>query len=54
MLAAPWRIAVPKQSAPVSPPPKITTCFPVAFIGGGPVNSSNPCLFPQGRYSIAW
>ena len=26
--AAPWRIAVPRQSAPVSPPPMITTCLP--------------------------
>ncbi len=26
--AAPWRCAVPRQSAPVSPPPMITTCLP--------------------------
>ena len=25
---APWRHAVPRQSAPVSPPPMITTCLP--------------------------
>ena len=28
--AAPWRCAVPRQSAPVSPPPMITTCLPAA------------------------
>ena len=31
--AAPWRCAVPRQSAPVSPPPMITTCLPAAMIG---------------------
>ena len=31
-IAAPWRIDVPRQSAPVSPPPMITTCLPVAVI----------------------
>ena len=30
---APWRCAVPRQSAPVSPPPMITTRFPSAEIG---------------------
>ena len=34
MDAAPCRIAVPRQSAPVSPPPMITTCLPAAEIGG--------------------
>ena len=28
--AAPWRWAVPTQSAPVSPPPMTTTCLPEA------------------------
>ena len=32
--AAPWRWAVPTQSAPVSPPPMTTTCLPSAVIGG--------------------
>ncbi len=27
---APWRCTVPRQSAPVSPPPMITTCLPSA------------------------
>ena len=31
--AAPWRCAVPRQSAPVSPPPMMTTCLPLASIG---------------------
>src|SRR5437868_2278298 len=31
--AAPWRWAVPTQSAPVSPPPMTTTCLPSALIG---------------------
>ena len=30
--AAPWRCAVPRQSAPVSPPPMMTTCLPAAEI----------------------
>ena len=29
---APCRIAVPRQSAPVSPPPMMTTCLPAAVI----------------------
>ena len=33
--AAPWRCAVPRQSAPVSPPPMMTTCLPLASMGGG-------------------
>ena len=31
--SAPWRIEVPMQSEPVSPPPITTTCLPVARIG---------------------
>lgn len=31
--AASCRIAVPTQSAPVSPPPMTTTCLPLAEIG---------------------
>ena len=30
--AAPWRIEVPMQSEPVSPPPITTTCLPLAVI----------------------
>ena len=43
--AAPCRCAVPRQSAPVSPPPMITTCLPWALIGG---SSSSPsaCRLP--------
>ena len=32
-LRAPWRWTVPRQSAPVSPPPMMTTCLPSAEIG---------------------
>ena len=32
-LRARWRWTVPRQSAPVSPPPMITTCLPSAEIG---------------------
>ena len=38
--AAPCRCAVPRQSAPVSPPPRMTTCLPAAVIG---VSSRSPC-----------
>ena len=31
--SAPWRIEVPMQSEPVSPPPMTTTCLPPARIG---------------------
>ena len=31
---APWRIEVPMQSEPVSPPPMTTTCLSLARIGG--------------------
>ena len=39
--SAPWRLAVPMQSEPVSPPPITTTCLPVgedrlALLGAGP------------------
>ncbi len=30
--AAPWRLEVPMQSEPVSPPPITTTCLPLAVI----------------------
>jgi glutamate synthase (NADPH/NADH) small chain len=40
MEAAPWRWAVPRQSAPVSPPPMITTCLPCAVIVG---SARSPC-----------
>ena len=33
--AAPWRLDVPTQSEPVSPPPMMTTCLPVAMIWFG-------------------
>src|SRR5271165_6782477 len=47
--AAPWRCAVPRQSAPVSPPPRITTCLPADVIG-----EDAPRRFAGGRYSMAW
>jgi len=31
---APWRLDVPTQSEPVSPPPMITTCLPLAESSG--------------------
>jgi len=34
-MSAPWRIDVPMQSDPVSPPPMTTTCLPSARIGRG-------------------
>jgi hypothetical protein len=56
-LAAPCRWAVPRQSAPVSPPMMMTR-LPLAVIGGWPSPSStgSPCCtrLAQGRYSIAW
>ena len=30
--AAPWRLLVPTQSEPVSPPPITTTCLPLASV----------------------
>ena len=52
--SAPWRIEVPMQSEPVSPPPITTTCLPVARIGvtlpsGSPLTRRFCC----GRKSIA-
>ena len=49
------RSAVPRQSAPVSPPPMMTTCLPVAVIWfcldvGSPSDARLPC----GRNSMAW
>src|SRR5512142_3316820 len=56
--AAPCRSAVPRQSAPVSPPPMITTCRPAAEIAGGfgpgPVTALATARLACGRYSIAW
>ncbi len=51
--AAPWRCDVPRQSAPVSPPPMMITCLPAAVIGGSVMS---PCCtrFAHGRNSIAW
>ena len=51
--AAPWRVAVPRQSAPVSPPPMITTCLPWAVIWSGTSTPSEARL-DCGRNSIAW
>ena len=53
--AAPWRCAVPRQSAPVSPPPMMTTCLPSAVIGTSSTARSPSCTrLAHGRYSIAW
>ena len=62
---APCRCAVPRQSAPVSPPPMMTTCLPRALIGGsgtGPGDVGPPpdtsdaatARLDWGRYSMAW
>ncbi|COZ73740.1 Uncharacterised protein [Mycobacterium tuberculosis] len=54
---APWRCTVPRQSAPVSPPPMMTTFLPFAVIGGCPSSSrtSSPSCtrLAHGRNSIA-
>ncbi len=51
-LAAPWRLLVPTQSLPVSPPPITTTCLPQAEIW--PLSlSPATTLFCCGRNSIA-
>ena len=52
--SAPWRIEVPMQSEPVSPPPMTTTCLPPARIGalavcGSPLTRRFCC----GRKSMA-
>ena len=56
--AACWRIAVPRQSAPVSPPPMITTCLPSARIWSpspdGTGSSPSEARLDCGRNSIAW
>jgi hypothetical protein len=49
---APWRFDVPRQSDPVSPPPRITTRFPVARSWFG-TRSPATTLFCCGRKSIA-
>ena len=38
---APWRCTVPRQSAPVSPPPMMTTCLPAAEIAA-PSSTASP------------
>ena len=56
MLAAPWRVDVPRQSAPVSPP-MMTTCLPVATIWSEPSRvaaSPSATRLACGRNSIAW
>ena len=51
-LAAPWRLLVPTQSLPVSPPPMTITCLPSAVIW--PLSlSPATTLFCCGRNSIA-
>ena len=65
--AAPWRVDVPRQSAPVSPPPMITTCLPSAVTWsstswpeGGPVGRrqelhrlEDPAELAPGRRQVA-
>ena len=52
--AAPWRCAVPRQSAPVSPPPMITTCLPFAVMkSASAIVSPSFRRFCSVRYSIA-
>ncbi len=43
---APWRMEVPMQSLPVSPPPITTTCLPVA--------RSCPCTFSPATTRFCW
>ena len=51
---APWRIEVPMQSEPVSPPPITTTFLPVARIGSTlPCGSLLTRRFCCGRKSMA-
>jgi hypothetical protein len=50
--SAPWRMEVPMQSLPVSPPPITTTCFPAAKIWSGTLSPAFT-LFCSGRNSIA-
>ena len=52
--AAPWRLEVPMQSEPVSPPPMTTTCLSPARIGRTlPSGSSLTRRFCCGRNSMA-
>ena len=52
--SAPWRIEVPMQSDPVSPPPMTMTCLPPARIGMTlPSGSSLTRRFCCGRNSMA-
>ena len=47
---APWRCAVPRQSAPVSPPPMITTCLSFAVMNWlSSIASPSQRLFCSGR-----
>ena len=51
-LAAPWRLLVPTQSLPVSPPPITMTCLPVGLIWPLTLSPATT-LFCCGRNSIA-
>ena len=50
---APWRVAVPRQSAPVSPPPMMMTSLPAAVIWSA-ISSPSEARLDCGRKSIAW
>ena len=53
-LRAPWRIEVPMQSEPVSPPPMTTTRLPAATIDAFvPIGSLETRRFCCGRNSMA-
>jgi len=53
-VAAPWRVAVPRQSAPVSPPPMMMTRLPWAVMNwSSAMASPAPRLFCSGRKSMA-
>ena len=54
-LSAPWRIAVPMQSEPVSPPPITTTCLRAAEDRRRVAVAGSPAMrrFCCGRYSMA-
>ncbi len=55
--SAPWRLEVPMQSEPVSPPPMTTTCLPLAVMVplGAATSSASPAprLFCWVRNSMA-
>ena len=52
--AAPWRMEVPTQSLPVSPPPITSTCFPLALIGAAAISPVKKRFCPSRSSSARW